>query len=235
MSFVIPAIDLIDGKAVRLKEGNYLSSSVFREDPVGFAKELEALGFNRLHLVDLDGAKEGSPRNFTTLRAIAAETSLSVDFSGGLRSIASIRDAFNYGAQFVALGSAAIENRPLFDEVLEEFGRERVILGADVRDGLIATRGWLNQSAVPLVSLLEGLDGRIEFVSVTDISRDGMLQGPAVGLYRDLREQFPGLKLIASGGVRSIEDVVELRELGASGVIVGRALFELDLEELSRC
>lgn len=235
MSFVIPAIDIIDGKAVRLKGGDYSSSSIYREDPVSFAEELEEIGFRRLHLVDLDGARAGFPCNLDTLRAMAGRTTLAIDFSGGLRCLQSIESAFDCGARFVAMGSAAIENRSLFDEVIAAYGKERVILSADVRDGLIATRGWINQSKISLHSLLSEFVSEIEYVSVTDIACDGMLQGPAIELYRQLGERFGGLKLIASGGVRSIEDVIELRKLGLGGVIVGRALFELDLRELVKC
>ncbi|MDX1942119.1 MAG: 1-(5-phosphoribosyl)-5-[(5-phosphoribosylamino)methylideneamino]imidazole-4-carboxamide isomerase [Saprospiraceae bacterium] len=232
---IIPAIDIIDGKCVRLTQGDYAQKTIYNEDPVEVAKEFEAAGLTRLHLVDLDGAKASRIVNHKVLEAIALQTNLWIDFGGGLKSDADVKIAFESGAKQITGGTVAIKNPALFLGWLEKYGAERIILGADVKDGNIAVSGWQEQSTTDLFTFLCGyVEKNVENVICTDISKDGLLQGSAIGLYEEILKRFPGLKLIASGGVTTMEEIQKLREIGCFGAIVGKAIYEgrLRLDDL---
>jgi len=228
MSFIIPAIDLLDSKCVRLTEGAYESSKVYSESPLAMAKIFEDYGARRLHLVDLDGARGKAPAHLRVLEQIASSTSLQIDFSGGIRTEATIRAALASGARQVCIGSMAIEDSELFCRLVDSFGAESIILSADVRAEALAIAGWQEQSELNLFDFIDKLSTRIELqtVACTDISKDGRLEGPALELYSKFLESYPTLKLIASGGVASIADLEDLMELGVAGVIVGKAFYE---------
>jgi phosphoribosylformimino-5-aminoimidazole carboxamide ribotide isomerase len=228
MSFIIPAIDIIDGNCVRLTEGVYSSSKVYSTNPLEAARGFEEAGCNRLHLVDLDGAKKGAPCNLSILEAITQGTSLKVDYSGGLRTKESIENAFGAGASYVCIGSLAVKEPSLFCEFIRVFGEDRVILSADVRGDLLAIHGWEKQTSQSIFSLLEEIRKEVPLkrVIVTDISKDGRLEGPSFDLYKRLKESCENLEIIASGGVHSLDDVTRLKELSLGGVVVGKAIYE---------
>ena len=233
---LIPAIDIIGGKCVRLSQGDYESRKVYNENPLEVAKMLEAGGIRRLHLVDLDGAASAHIVNYRVLEKIATGTSLVVDFGGGVKSDEDLRIAFESGAQMVTGGSIAVRNPELFIRWIEKYGPERIILGADVKDRRIAVGGWKEESAVELFSFLDNYRRQgVSKVICTDISRDGMLQGPSLGLYKELLEHAPDLYLIASGGVSSVDDIYRLEENGVPAVVFGKALYEgrITLDDLS--
>lgn len=234
---IIPAIDIINGKCVRLTQGNYTQQSVYSENPIEVAKEFEAAGFRYLHLVDLDGAREGRVQNRNVLEKICSQTSLHVDFGGGVKTEEEIERAFNAGAVQVNLGSIAI-NRPYrIHEWIEKFGAEKIIVSADVREGKIAINGWKQDSSIEIIPFLTGFVAQgLQYVACTDISRDGMLNGPNFDLYKKLRVEFPLLNLIASGGVSSLEDVTKLKDVGVAGAIIGKSIYEkrINLEDLSK-
>ena len=224
---IIPAIDIIDGKCVRLSQGDYDSKKVYNENPVEVAKEFEANGIRRLHVVDLDGAASHHVVNYRILEQIATCTSLIVDFGGGVKSDNDLRIAFESGAQMVTGGSIAVKNPELFSRWIEQYGCEKIILGADVKDYKIAVNGWKDESACELFPFLkEYIDKSIKKVICTDISCDGMLAGPSIDMYKEILTQYPGLYLIASGGVGSLNDVELLQEAGVPAVIFGKALYE---------
>lgn len=224
---LIPAIDIIDGKCVRLSQGDYNSKKVYNENPVEVAKELEAHGIRRLHVVDLDGAVSHHVVNYRTLEQIASRTSLVVDFGGGVKSDEDLVIAFESGAQMVTGGSIAVKNPERFCHWLQTYGSERIILGADVKDHKIAVNGWKDESACELFPFLEDYVGKgIRKVICTDINCDGMLQGPSISLYKEMLEAHPDLYLIASGGVGSTEDIRQLEATGIPAVIFGKALYE---------
>lgn len=232
---LIPAIDLIDGKCVRLTEGDYSRKKVYNEDPLEVAKAFEAHGIRRLHLVDLDGARARHIVNHKVLERIATQTSLWIDFGGGLKSDEDLRIAFENGARQVTGGTVAVKNPQLFLGWLKQYGPERIILGADVKEGMIAVSGWQEQSGLELFAFLEDyIQKGVQYSICTDISRDGRLEGAALGLYQDIIARFPELKLIASGGVTSISELERLRAAGCYGAIVGKALYEgkIRLEEV---
>ncbi len=232
---LIPAIDIIDGKCVRLSQGDYVSKKVYNENPVEVAKELEAHGIRRLHVVDLDGAASHHVVNYRTLEQIAVNTSLIIDFGGGIKSDEDLRIAFENGATMVTGGSVAVKNPELFCGWLQAYGPEKIILGADVKDRKIAVNGWKDESACELFPFLkEYVEKGVRKVICTDISCDGMLQGPSTTLYREVLEQYPGLFLIASGGVSCADDIRELEVAGVPAVIFGKALYEgrITLKEL---
>ncbi len=234
---LIPAIDIIDGKCVRLSQGDYDSKKVYNENPVEVAKEFEANGIRRVHVVDLDGAASHHIVNYRALEQIAAQTSLSIDFGGGIKSVGDLSIAFDSGAQMVTIGSIAVKEPDLFLHWLERYGNEKIILGADVKDKMIAINGWKEGSAQELLPFLKKYTGQgVRKVICTDISRDGMLQGPSCGLYKELSAQIPEMYLIASGGVGSIRDIEMLEEAKIPAVIFGKALYEgnITLRELSR-
>lgn len=224
---LIPAIDIIDGKCVRLSQGDYDSKKVYNENPVEVAKELEDHGIRRLHVVDLDGAASHHVVNYRTLEQITAHTSLIVDFGGGVKSDEDLAIAFESGAQMVTGGSIAVKDPELFHHWLRTYGSEKIILGADVKDRKIAVNGWKDESTCELFPFLKGyVEKGIRKVICTDISCDGMLQGPSTGLYKEILEQHPDLYLIASGGVSCADDIRMLDAAGVPAVIFGKALYE---------
>lgn len=223
---VIPAIDIIGGKCVRLMRGDYESSKVYYDDPLEAALRFEEEGMERLHLVDLDGAAASRVMNAGVLERICKYTRLRVDFSGGIKSDDDICRVFDAGASFVCLGSMAQQDRRKTAEWLERYGRERVIVGADVRNKKVYINGWKRETETTVFELVEWYRPMLKYLMCTDIERDGMLAGVALPLYRELLARFPELTLIASGGVSSREDVKALAEIGIAEVIVGKALYE---------
>lgn len=232
---LIPAIDLIDGKCVRLTKGDYDQKKVYNEDPAAVAQEFERLGFKRLHVVDLDGAKSKHIVNDAVLRAITSTTSLTVDFGGGIKTEEDIEKAFSAGASMVTLGSIAVTNPDLCAAWIEKYGAEKIILGADVRNGKISINGWKEDSTEDLIPFLHKYVAMgIRNVLCTEISKDGTLQGPATSLYKDVMTEFPQLHLIASGGVSSNADIDDLEENGIPAVVFGKAFYEgkIDVKKL---
>lgn len=233
---IIPAIDIIDGKAVRLTQGDYNQKTEYSDDPVAVAKAFESVGIERLHVVDLEGAKASKPVNLATLKAITTATSLSVDFGGGVKSNESILKVLEAGADQVTAGSIAVKDKALVQAWIKEYGAEKIILGADVKDEKIAINGWQEDSGIDLFEFLaEYIYLGISHCICTDVSKDGLLQGPSFELYRKMMIEFPNLKLIASGGVSSMDDLRQLETMGIYGTIVGKAYYEgrISLEELA--
>ena len=232
---LIPAIDIIEGQCVRLTKGDYDQKTVYRDSPAEVAMEFEKIGFKRLHVVDLDGAKSKHIVNEQVLQAITAETSLTVDFGGGIKTNEDIEKAFGAGASMVTIGSIAVTNPDLFMGWLEKYGAKRIILGADVRHGKISINGWKEDSSEDLLPFLKKyVDAGVKNVLCTEISKDGTLAGPAIELYRQVMTAYPELHLIASGGVSSIEDIQALDAAGIPAVVFGKAIYEgrIDLNEL---
>jgi phosphoribosylformimino-5-aminoimidazole carboxamide ribotide isomerase len=232
---IIPAIDIIDGKCVRLSQGNYDQKKIYSENPLEVAKGFEQSGLRNLHLVDLDGAKAGRVTNWDVVRSIAAETNLRVDFGGGVKTKEEIQKLFDYGVRQVNLGSIAVRNRELVFGWIKEFGADKIILSADVKDEMVAISGWTEDSSILLNDFIQDFRKKgIQYVTCTDISTDGMLAGPNIALYRKLNVFFPGLRIIASGGVSSLDDLRKLRDTGVYGAIVGKAIYEqrITLQEL---
>lgn len=231
---LIPAIDIIDGQCVRLSQGDYNSKKVYG-NPVDMAREFESLGFHRLHVVDLDGAKNKHVVNIDTLRAITHNTSLRVDFGGGVKTNEDLDRVLDAGAELVTAGSIAITHPELYMEWLEKYGADHIILGADVRNGRVSINGWLEDSDVQLTDYLERyMQAGTRNVLCTEISRDGMLSGPAIPLYKDIMERYPECHLIASGGVSCIDDIRQLEANGIPAVVFGKAIYEgkIQLKEL---
>ena len=234
---LIPAIDIIGGRCVRLTKGDYATEKVYSHDPVMIAKEMEALGFKRLHVVDLDGARSRHIVNIEVLTRITTETSLVVDFGGGIKNEDDLQKAFDAGAHMVTLGSIAVKEPERVLQWLQRFGAERIVLGADVRDGYVSINGWKEESAIALMPFLESyLSKGISHVLCTDISRDGMLAGPSTELYESIMQAFPQCQLIASGGVSSIDDIRALEAAHVPAAVFGKAIYEgrIDLQELLR-
>lgn len=232
MITVIPAIDIIDGKCVRLTKGDYTMKTTYSSDPVEIACGYEKMGFKRLHVVDLDGAKSKHIVNSNTLKQIIRKTSLSVDFGGGIKSVSDIKKAFECGAEYITLGSVAITNRSLFEQALEEYGSEKIILGADVRNRKISLNGWLENSNIDIIDFLkEYVAIGVKNVLCTDISKDGMLSGPSVELYKEIIDSFPQINLIASGGISSVKDLEELAKYNIPSVVIGKAFYEGKITE----
>ena len=232
---LIPAIDIIEGQCVRLTKGDYDRKTVYRDSPAEVAKEFEQLGFKRLHVVDLDGAKSKHIVNSSVLSRITAETQLIVDFGGGIKTDEDIEKAFEAGASMVTVGSIAVTQPELFMGWLDKYGADRMILGADVRNGKISINGWKEDSTEDLLPFLKKyIDAGVKNVLCTEISKDGTLQGPAIGLYKDVMTAYPQLHLIASGGVSSIDDIRALDAAGIPAVVFGKAIYEgrIDLREL---
>jgi len=224
---IIPAIDLIDGKCVRLSQGDYNQKTVYNENPLEVAKMFEAAGIRRLHLVDLDGAKAKHIVNHKILEQISTKTSLIIDFGGGLKSDEDLKTAFNSGAAMVTGGSIAVKEKDTFLKWLEKYGNEKIILGADAKDGKIAVSGWQETTELPVIGFISDyFSAGIRKVISTDISRDGMLSGPAFELYAEIMKTLPEVEIIASGGIASMDDILKLNEMGVPGVITGKAIYE---------
>ena len=231
---IIPAIDIIDGKCVRLSKGDYETKKIYNENPVEVAKEFEDFGIQYLHLVDLDGAKAKKIINQKVIENIAKKTNLIIDFGGGIRSEEDLQKAFDSGAKKVTLGSIAVVNPELCLTWLEKFGVEKLILGADCLDRKIKTSGWLENSETDVVDFIKEYQKKgFREVVCTDISKDGMLQGPSTALYQEIIENST-IELIASGGISNIEDVQKMKEIGCAGTIIGKAIYEgrISLEDL---
>lgn len=231
---IVPAIDIIDAKCVRLTKGDYDQKKVYNENPVEVAQEFEAAGFTHLHLVDLDGAKSGHIVNHKVLKDITTSTQLKVDFGGGVKTDEDIQLAFDNGAAQITGGSIAVKNRPIFESWLKQYG-PKIILGADVNDKKIAVGGWLETTEMDLFPFLEDYHSKgAEYVICTDIAKDGMMQGSSNDLYAEIMEAFPNIKLVASGGVTTEDDLKRLEDIGVYGAIVGKAIYEghLSLETL---
>jgi phosphoribosylformimino-5-aminoimidazole carboxamide ribotide isomerase len=234
---IIPAIDLIDGKCVRLNQGDYARKKVYNENPLEVARSFEDAGLKRLHLVDLDGAKASHIVNHKILESLATNTSLTIDFGGGLKSDEDLRIAFESGAAMVTGGSIAIKSPEVFQSWLDKYGSQRIILGADAHDRKIAVAGWQETTDVDILEFISLWQEKgVTQVISTDISRDGMLSGPAIDLYRDILRQIPELYLIASGGISSMQDIMDLDEAGIPAVITGKAIYEnrISLEEIGK-
>ena len=237
MTEIIPAIDLIDGKCVRLTRGDFADKTVYSGTPLDTARRFEEAGLTRLHVVDLDGAKTGTAKNLSVLETLCRGTTLKIDFGGGLRDTAAISRVFDLGVAQVSCGSIAIKNPALFADWLQLFGPERFLLAADFKDGFVVSHGWATASTLTLREFLTAqIKLGVTSALCTDVSRDGLLQGPAHGVYQQLKADFPGLGLIASGGVSTSADIEKLCQLKLSGVIVGKAFYEgrVPLTDLSR-
>jgi len=224
--YIIPAIDIIEGKCVRLTHGDYAQKKIYNENPLEVAKEFEAAGLKRLHLVDLDGAKSGHIVNYKILESIAKNTSLIIDFGGGVKTDEDIQLAFNSGAAQITGGSIAVKNPKIFESWLKLHG-DKIILGADVKNEKIATNGWLEDSGIDLWDFLDGYIAKgVKYTVCTDISKDGALQGTATELYKKMILKFPTLQVIASGGVTTLQELHDLKAIGCFGAIVGKAIYE---------
>lgn len=231
---IIPAIDIIEGKCVRLTKGDYTTKKVYNENPLEVALEFEANGITNLHVVDLDGAKSKKIINYQVLEEIASKTSLSIDFGGGIKSDNDIRIAFEAGAQQITGGSIAVSDPETFQDWISLYGKDRIILGADCLERKIATQGWLEASEIDVLEFIKSYQSRgIQNVICTDISKDGMLQGPSFDLYKEIISKT-NANLIASGGIASIEDLIQLKAIGCEGAILGKAIYEgfITLKEL---
>ncbi|MBS7253828.1 1-(5-phosphoribosyl)-5-[(5-phosphoribosylamino)methylideneamino]imidazole-4-carboxamide isomerase [Flavobacterium branchiicola] len=224
---IIPAIDIIDGKCVRLSKGDYDTKIIYNENPLEVAKSFEAHGIEYLHLVDLDGAKSSKIVNYKILEQIATQTNLKIDFGGGLKSDDDLRIAFESGANQITGGSIAVKNRAIFEKWISEYGSDKIILGADAKDEKIAVSGWLEESNEDLVPFIQDYQTKgIQYVICTDIAKDGMLQGPSFDLYSKILAEAAGVKLIASGGISTFDELPKLAELGCEGTIIGKAIYE---------
>jgi len=232
---IIPAIDIIEGKCVRLTQGDYAKKKIYNEDPLEVAKSFEDAGLKYLHLVDLDGAKAKQVLNFKTLEIIATKTTLKIDFGGGIKSHDDLRIVFESGAQQVTVGSSAVTNKKDFLDWLKEYGSEKIILGADAKGEKISISGWQETTELEITQFISDYQKEgIKYTICTDISKDGMLEGPALKLYEKILEKCPDIRLIASGGVSSISDIEQLKKLNLDGVIIGKAIYEgkIKLSEL---
>ncbi len=233
---IIPAIDLIDGKCVRLTQGDYSQKTIYNENPIEVAKEFEAAGFSRLHLVDLDGAKAGAVKNWKVLEGIASQTNLIIDFGGGIKTNEDVDIVFASGAKFATVGSIAVKDKATFVSWLTSYGADKFLLGADVKEEMIAIGGWLETTHINIYDFIEDyLQLGVQQIFCTDVSKDGKLEGPATDLYKKILEKTPDLHLIASGGVAIIDDVYQLKEVGCKGVIIGKAIYEnrISLKDLA--
>jgi len=225
--FIIPAIDIIEGKCVRLTKGDYEQKKVYNENPLEVAKEFQGAGLTRLHLVDLDGAKTGEVKNWKVLETIAAKTDLIIDFSGGISSRKNVSICFNSGAVYAAVGSIAVNDEKTLTEWLLEFGVQKFIIGADVKEEKLAVKGWTETTEMSVFELIENYKTKgVKQFFCTDISKDGLLQGTGIDLYKKILNLHPSIDLIASGGVSTVDDLLQLREAGCSGAIVGKAFYE---------
>jgi phosphoribosylformimino-5-aminoimidazole carboxamide ribotide isomerase len=238
---IIPAIDIIDGKCVRLTKGDYNTKKIYNESPLEVAKEFEAAGIEYLHVVDLDGAKASQIINYKILEQIASKTSLKIDFGGGLKADKDLEIAFNSGAHQITGGSIAVKNSAIFESWIEKYGAQKIILGADFypdnAGGKIATNGWQEESTLELIPFIKDYqDKGIQYVICTDISKDGMLQGPSFDMYAKILLEVKDVKLIASGGISNFDELPRLAENGCEGVIIGKAIYEhkISLKQLEQ-
>ncbi|UAY54557.1 1-(5-phosphoribosyl)-5-[(5-phosphoribosylamino)methylideneamino]imidazole-4-carboxamide isomerase [Arachidicoccus terrestris] len=234
---IIPAIDLIDGKCVRLTQGDYNQKTIYNENPVEVAQAFEAAGLNRLHLVDLDGAKAGKVTNWKVLENIASATNLNIDFGGGIKTENDVEIVLSSGAKYATIGSIAVKNEALFTEWIDIYGADKFLLGADVKNELITIGGWLETTDLSVFDFIKKYHKKgIKNIFCTDVSKDGLLQGPSLPLYEDIIKQFPELYFIASGGVSSMTDLEALADIGCAAAIVGKAIYEgkVALKDLSR-
>lgn len=232
---VIPAIDIIEGKCVRLTQGDYAQKKVYNENPLEVAKQFEDAGVERLHLVDLDGAKAGRIINWKVLEEIAGKTALTIDFGGGIKAEKDIEIIFNSGGAIATVGSIAVKEPETFYQWLKKYGGEKILLGADVKGENISIHGWTEQTEINIFDFLkQNIEEGLQQAFCTDISKDGLLQGPAIDLYKKIIQKFSSLKFIASGGVTSVDDLIQLKEIGCNGAIVGKAIYEgkIKLNEL---
>ncbi len=234
---IIPAIDIIDGKCVRLTKGDYSQKTIYNEDPLEVALQFEDAGLKRLHLVDLDGAKAGEVKNWKVLEKIAGKTKLVIDFSGGISTKKNVEIAFDSGATYASIGSIAVKDEFTFSGWLLAFGAGRFIIGADVKDEMIVIKGWTEKTTITVFDLIEKYKTKgIKKFFCTDVNKDGLLQGPATDLYKKIMNEHPSIDLIASGGVTTTKEIEELREAGCSGAIIGKAIYEnrISLNDLKR-
>jgi phosphoribosylformimino-5-aminoimidazole carboxamide ribotide isomerase len=234
---IIPAIDIIDGKCVRLTQGDYAQKTIYNENPLEVAKAFEDAGIQRLHLVDLDGAKAGTVKNWKVLETIAVQTKLVIDFGGGIKTDNDVAHVFERGASLATIGSIAVANPALFLSWVNKYGADRFFLGADVKDNFIAVNGWMHTSTTSIDTFIgDYLAKGISNIFCTDVSKDGRLEGPSTELYQSLIRSFPNLKLVASGGVSSLQDLEVLDSIGCAGAIVGKAIYEnrISLESLQQ-
>lgn len=235
--FVIPAIDIIDGKCVRLEQGDYNKVSLYHKEPLEVAKKFEDAGLKRLHLVDLDGAKAGTVKNWKVLEVIAGKTSLVIDFGGGVKTEKDVEIVFNSGSSLATIGSIAVKDEEEFVKWLLKFGAGKFLLGADVKDEKITISGWQEETNIWIYDFVQKyIDHGVKQVFCTDVSKDGKLEGPAIDLYKNIISKFPELFFIASGGVSSVDDLKRLQEIGCRGAIVGKAIYEnrITLDELRK-
>lgn len=224
---IIPAIDIIEGKCVRLSKGDYNTKKIYNENPLEIAKQFEDHGIKHLHLVDLDGAKSKHIVNHKVLEQIATKTSLKIDFGGGLKTDEDLKIAFESGANQITGGSIAVKNPDVFKSWLSKFGADKIILGADANNEKIAVSGWLEESDQELIPFVQSYQKQgVSYVICTDISKDGMLQGPSFDLYKKMLTEIPNIKLIASGGISTFEELPKLAEIGCEGTIIGKAIYE---------
>ncbi len=233
---IIPAIDIIEGKCVRLTEGDYAQKKIYNEDPLEVAKQFEGVGLMRLHLVDLDGAKAGKVINWKVLEKIANKTGLVIDFGGGIKTEATLKTVLDTGATYATIGSLAVKESAIFEQWIERFGAQIFMLGADVYEEKIAVGGWLEKTNIDVYEFIGSyMNKGVTQLFCTDIQKDGKLEGPSIELYKKILQQYPSLQLIASGGVSQIKDLEELRTIGCSAAIVGKAIYEnkISLQELS--
>ena len=232
---IIPAIDIIDGKCVRLTKGDYNTKKVYNENPLEIAKAFEGSGIQYLHVVDLDGAKASSIVNYKTLEQLATKTNLKIDFGGGLKSDEDLKIAFESGANQITGGSIAVKKPDIFENWIQSYGSDKIILGADCKNEKIAVSGWLEESDLDVIPFISKYQSKgIDYVICTDISKDGMLEGPSFDLYKRILSKVPSIKLIASGGISKFDELPKLAEMGCEGVIIGKAIYEnrISLKEL---
>lgn len=234
---IIPAIDIIEGKCVRLTQGDYAQKTVYNENPLEVALEFQDAGLKRLHLVDLDGAKAGAVKNWKVLETIAGKTGMAIDFGGGIKTEKDVDIVLNSGAALATVGSIAVKNKELLLKWMRQFGAEKFLLGADVKEGKIAISGWLEETDIEVVEFIRAYkEEGIQQVFCTDVSKDGLLQGPSTELYKEILGALPGLHFIASGGVSTLKDIEDLQQIGCAGAIVGKAIYEgrITLQELKK-
>lgn len=224
---IIPAIDIIEGKCVRLTHGDYSQKKIYNEHPLEVARQFEDAGLRRLHLVDLDGAKAGAVKNWKVLETIAGKTSMIVDFGGGIKAEKDVQIVFDSGAALATIGSMAVKEKETFVQWLQKWGAEKFLLGADVKGEKLTISGWLEQTEIWIYDFIEDyIQKGVKQVFCTDVAKDGALEGPSTALYKSIIEKFPDLHFIASGGVSSLDDVYQLKDIGCKGVIIGKAIYE---------